>query len=62
MKSLKIHGAMDLRIEDFPLENLSSNQVEISIATGGICFCFIWHFIGINGLSGCLHNRACGLI
>ena len=37
MKSLKIHGAMDLRIEDFPLENLSSNQVEISIATGGIC-------------------------
>lgn len=37
MKSLKIHGAMDLRIEDFPLEELSSNQVEISIATGGIC-------------------------
>ncbi len=37
MKSLKIHGAMDLRIEDFPLEKLSSNQVEISIATGGIC-------------------------
>ena len=37
MKSLKIHGAMDLRIENFPLEELSSNQVEISIATGGIC-------------------------
>ena len=37
MKSLKIHGAMDLRIDDYPLEKLSSNQVEISIATGGIC-------------------------
>ena len=37
MKSLKIHGEKDLRIEDFPLEKLSSNQVEISIATGGIC-------------------------
>ena len=37
MKSLKIHGAMDLRIEDYPLEKLSSNQVQISIATGGIC-------------------------
>ena len=37
MKSLKIHGAMDLRIEDFPLEKLSSDQVEISIVTGGIC-------------------------
>ena len=36
MKSLNIHGAMDLRIEDFPLDNLSSNQVEISVATGGI--------------------------
>ena len=37
MKSLKIHGAMDLRIEDYPLEKLSYNQVQISIATGGIC-------------------------
>ena len=37
MKALKIHGAMDLRIEDYPLEKLSSNQVQISIATGGIC-------------------------
>ena len=37
MKSLRIHGEKDLRIEDFPLEKLSSNQVEISIATGGIC-------------------------
>ena len=37
MKSIKIHGAMDLRIDDYPLEKMSSNQVEISIATGGIC-------------------------
>ena len=37
MKSIKIHGAMDLRIDDYPLEKISSNQVEISIATGGIC-------------------------
>ena len=37
MKSLKIHGPEDLRIEDYPLENLLPNQVEVSIAVGGIC-------------------------
>ena len=37
MKSLKIHGPEDLRIEDYPLENLSPNQVEVTIAVGGIC-------------------------
>ena len=37
MKALKIHGAMDLRIEDFGLEELTPNQVEISVAMGGIC-------------------------
>ena len=37
MKALKIHGAMDLRIEDFHLEELTPNQVEISVAMGGIC-------------------------
>ena len=37
MKSLKIHGPEDLRIEDYPLENISPNQVEVSIAVGGIC-------------------------
>ena len=37
MKSLFIHSAMDLRIEDYPLENISNNQVEISLAIGGIC-------------------------
>ena len=37
MKALKIHGAMDLRIEDFHLQELTPNQVEISLAMGGIC-------------------------
>jgi L-idonate 5-dehydrogenase len=37
VKALKIHGAMDLRIEDFHLEELTPNQVEISVAMGGIC-------------------------
>ena len=37
MKALKIHGAMDLRIEDFHTEELTPNQVEISVAMGGIC-------------------------
>ena len=37
MKSLKIHGPLDLRIEDYPLDNLKPNQVEIKIAIGGIC-------------------------
>ena len=37
MKALKIHGAMDLRIEDFQLEELAPNQVQISVAMGGIC-------------------------
>jgi len=37
MKSILIHSAMDLRIEDYPLESISPNQVEISLAIGGIC-------------------------
>ena len=37
MKSLKIHGPLDLRIEDYPVDNLKPNQVEIKIAIGGIC-------------------------
>ena len=37
MKSLKSHGPWDLRIEDYPLDNLKPNQVEIKIAIGGIC-------------------------
>ena len=27
MKSLKIHGPLDLRIEDYPVDNLKPNQV-----------------------------------
>ncbi len=37
MKSLKIHGPLDLRIDNYPLDNLGPNQVEIKIAIGGIC-------------------------
>ena len=37
MKSLKIHGPLDLRIEDYKVDNLGPNQVEINIAIGGIC-------------------------
>jgi L-idonate 5-dehydrogenase len=37
MKSILIHSAMDLRIEDYPLESITPNQVEISLAIGGIC-------------------------
>ena len=37
MKSLMIHGPLDLRIEDYPVDNLKPNQVEIKIAIGGIC-------------------------
>ena len=37
MKSLKIHGPLDLRIEDYPVDDLGPNQVEINVAIGGIC-------------------------
>ena len=37
MKSIFIHSAMDLRIEDYRVETMSANQVEISLAIGGIC-------------------------
>ncbi len=37
MKSLRIHGPLDLRIEDYQVDNLGANQVEIHIAIGGIC-------------------------
>ena len=37
MKSLKIHGPLDLRIEDHPVDDLEPNQVEINVAIGGIC-------------------------
>ena len=37
MKSLKIYGPLDLRIDDYPVDSLGPNQVEIKIAIGGIC-------------------------
>ena len=37
MKSLRIHGPLDLRIEDYQVDNLGANQVEIHTAIGGIC-------------------------
>ena len=37
MKSLRIHGPLDLRIEDYQVDNLGPNQVEIHVAIGGIC-------------------------
>ena len=37
MKSLKIHGPLDMRIDDYLVDSLGPNQVEIKIAIGGIC-------------------------
>ena len=37
MKSIVIHSAKDLRIEDRPVQEPGAGQVEISVAAGGIC-------------------------
>lgn len=37
MKSIVIHAAKDLRIEDQPVETPSAGQVQIRLAVGGIC-------------------------
>ena len=37
MKSIVIHAARDLRIEDRPVEELGTGQVLLRLATGGIC-------------------------
>jgi len=37
MKSIVIHAAKDLRIEDRPVSEPGPGEVEIAIATGGIC-------------------------
>ena len=37
MKSVVIHSALDLRIEDGPSEEPGAGQVEIRLAAGGIC-------------------------
>ncbi|TIO49236.1 MAG: L-idonate 5-dehydrogenase, partial [Mesorhizobium sp.] len=37
MKSIVIHAAKDLRIEDRPVEEPGSGQVLLRLAAGGIC-------------------------
>ncbi|WP_299818060.1 L-idonate 5-dehydrogenase [uncultured Jannaschia sp.] len=37
MKSIVIHGARDLRIEDGPVETPGPGQVQVRMAAGGIC-------------------------
>ncbi|MCY3876126.1 MAG: alcohol dehydrogenase catalytic domain-containing protein, partial [Rhodobacteraceae bacterium] len=37
MKSVVIHSARDLRIEDRPARDPGAGQVEIRMAAGGIC-------------------------
>lgn len=37
MKSIVIHAARDLRIEDHPADSPGPGQVQITLATGGIC-------------------------
>lgn len=37
MKAIVIHAANDLRIEDYPLVECSENEVQVHIATGGVC-------------------------
>ena len=37
MKAIVIHAANDLRIEDYPLDECGDNQVQVDIATGGVC-------------------------
>ncbi len=37
MKSIVIHAARDLRIEDRPIEKPAAGQVQVTLAAGGIC-------------------------
>ena len=37
MKTIVIHAARDLRIEDRPVEEAQAGQLRLSLATGGIC-------------------------
>ena len=37
MKAIVIHAANDLRIEEYPIEACGDNQVQLQIATGGVC-------------------------
>jgi L-idonate 5-dehydrogenase len=35
--ALVIHGAKDLRLEEYATETLSSRQVKVQVKAGGIC-------------------------
>ena len=37
MKSIIIHSPYDLRVENYPIEEMDENQIEINISTGGVC-------------------------
>ena len=37
MKSIIIHSAYDLRVENYPIEEMDENQIEINVSTGGVC-------------------------
>ena len=37
MKSIIIHSAYDLRIQNYPLEAFGENEIEITTSVGGVC-------------------------
>ena len=37
MKSIIIHSAYDLRIENYPIQDMDENQIEINVSAGGVC-------------------------
>ena len=37
MKSIIIHSAYDLRIQNYPLEKFGENEIEITTSVGGVC-------------------------
>jgi len=37
MKAIVIHAANDLRVEEYPLTECGENEVQVRIATGGVC-------------------------
>ena len=40
MKSIIIHSAYDLRIQNYPLEAFGENEIEITTSVGGVCYRF----------------------
>lgn len=50
MKSLAIHGALDLRLEDVPVPEPTADQVRLKVAYVGICGSDLhYYFQGANG-------------